>query len=392
MSTNINSEVKTQGTPSLTIVDDVTTAVNVDAQLEAAEHDHKMSPEEAKQKFMDFHAENLKSTVFFEPTIKALEAALKLHKNIILHGPGGHNKSLGVIDFLGSKGIRPYVITMGQGMNTDRLFGGIDIKTMNETGKLEYLVENSFMNHEYVIFEEMLDAMPHILEQLKDILSSGVFRNGSQFYPIKTRMIICCTNRTRSEFSKDNSLKALMERFPYEWEVKWKEYNEITYTKLFQEKLGGVDPMLPFLLQEYAKDGKIISPRIALLAAETLEELGPDYLNVIADFNEKPELLRTTIAKFTEKAGLRKVIEKVRDILTAVNQKESTLNENMSLVELEEVNTINNSLSEALKELGKIKVPDDSVATVAEITKVARVVVTNIETKINDIKTKIQKA
>jgi hypothetical protein len=38
--------------------------------------------------------------------------------------------------------------------------------------EFEYLVENSFMNHEYVVFEEMMDAPDFILEQLKDILSS----------------------------------------------------------------------------------------------------------------------------------------------------------------------------------------------------------------------------
>jgi hypothetical protein len=56
------------------------------------------------------------------------------------------------------------------------------------------------MNHEYVVFEEMMDAPDFILEQLKDILSSGEFRNGTQVYPIKTRFIVCNTNKTRRIF------------------------------------------------------------------------------------------------------------------------------------------------------------------------------------------------
>jgi hypothetical protein len=61
---------------------------------------------------------------------------------------------------------------MGAGMNADRLFGGLDINKFHDEGVLEYLLDNSFMNHEYVVFEEMMDAPDFILEQLKDILSS----------------------------------------------------------------------------------------------------------------------------------------------------------------------------------------------------------------------------
>src|SRR4029078_3038105 len=114
---------------------------------------------------------------------------------------------------------------MGSGTTTDKLFGGLDLKLFNEEGKIQYLVENSFMNDEFVIFEELFDAPDYILEQLKDILSSGVFRNGTQVFPIKTKLIICCTNKTREQFSKNDSLKALMERFPLEHEVKWDSYN-----------------------------------------------------------------------------------------------------------------------------------------------------------------------
>jgi hypothetical protein len=59
---------------------------------------------------------------------------------------------------------------MGAGMNADRLFGGLDINKFHDEGVL-YLLDNSFMNHEYVVFE-MMDAPDFILEQLKDILSS----------------------------------------------------------------------------------------------------------------------------------------------------------------------------------------------------------------------------
>jgi hypothetical protein len=44
------------------------------------------------------------------------------------------------------------------------------------------------MNHEYVVFEEMMDAPDFILEQLK-IFFLQEFRNGTQVYPIKLDLL-----------------------------------------------------------------------------------------------------------------------------------------------------------------------------------------------------------
>ena len=238
--------------------------------------------------------------VFMDKTVNVLNVGYSTRKNVVLYGPGGHGKSEITLDFLKAKGIDPYIITMGTGMTTDRLFGGLDIPTFEKTGKIEYLVENSFMNHEYVVFEEMFDAPDFILEQLKDILSSGVFRNGTQIYPINTKFIICCTNRTRDEFSKNMSLKALMERFPLELNVVWDNYTEISYNKLLESKFGEgeVDPVIPYLLQEYAKNGVTISPRVAVTAYQVYDECGPDSLSFIAEFAKKPSLIAEAIKKF----------------------------------------------------------------------------------------------
>lgn len=186
--------------------------------------------------------------VYVEKVIKALEVAFETKKNILLYGPGGFSKSTLTIDFLLDKGIEPFVLTLGKGMTIDRLFGGLNLKKFQEEGKIEYLVENSFMNYEYVIFEEMFDAPDYILEQLKDVLSSKVLRNGTQFFPLKTKFIIANTNHTRTEYSKSNrSLLALMERFPLEIEVQWLNYNEITYSNLLNSVKGTVNPMLTYV-------------------------------------------------------------------------------------------------------------------------------------------------
>lgn len=212
----------------------------------------------------------------------------------------GHGKSEITVEFFYDKGINPYVITMGTGMTTDRLFGGMNIPLFEEFGKIEYLVENSFMNHEYVIFEELFDAPDFILEQLKDILSSGVFRNGSQVFPIRTKFIVGNTNKTREEFSKNDSLKALMERFPLELNVIWDNYTEVAYNTLLESRFGKdkVNPIIPFLLQEYTRNNITISPRIALDAYGIYEECGPDALMFIAEFARNKDLIGKTLKNY----------------------------------------------------------------------------------------------
>lgn len=261
--------------------------------------------------------------VFMNKTESILEIGFSVGKNVVLFGPGGHGKSEITMEFFKEKGISPFVVTMGTGMTTDRLFGGLDLTHFDTggSGKIEYLVENSFMNHEYVIFEEMMDAPDFILEQLKDILSSGYFRNGTQIFPIKTKFIVCCTNRTREEFSKNMSLKALMERFPLELNVIWDTYNEITYFKLLVSKFGDkIDPIIPYLLQAYAEAGHVISPRIAVVAYDIYKKHGPDSLSFVAEFNKKPELIADTIKKYESTLKFRETSAEIQYLINELEQ------------------------------------------------------------------------
>jgi len=306
--------------------------------------------------------------VFMDKTVNVLNVGFSTRKNVVLYGPGGHGKSEITLDFLKAKGINPYIITMGTGMTTDRLFGGLDIPTFEKTGKIEYLVENSFMNHEYVVFEEMFDAPDFILEQLKDILSSGVFRNGTQIFPINTKFIICCTNRTRDEFSKNMSLKALMERFPLELNVIWDNYTEISYNKLLESKFGEgeVDPVIPYLLQEYAKNGVTISPRVAVTAYQIYDECGPEALSFIAEFAKKPSLIAEAIKKFESTI-------KFRDLSGAITYSIETL-QTLPLTTREDEKMYKSTLSELNNQITDIKgltVGDDVVSMHTQLVKAA---------------------
>ena len=260
----------------------------------------------------------LDNYVFMDKVQSVLDVGMKTDKNVVLYGPGGHGKSEYTIEYFYEKNINPFVITFGSGMTPDRLFGGLNIQAYEETGKIEYLVENSFMNHEFVIFEEMMDGADHMLEQLKDILSSGQFRNGTQIFNIKTRFIVACTNKSRDEFMKNPSLKALMERFPLELNVIWDNYTEASYLTLLEKRYdkGNVDPIIPFLLQEYSRNGIVISPRIALDCYEIFEECGPDALIFIAEFARKPTLINEALAKFASTIEFKKLGSDIEFLVT----------------------------------------------------------------------------
>jgi MoxR-like ATPase len=306
------------------------------------------------------------SFVFMEKTSKILEIGFSTNKNLVLYGPGGHGKSEITSAFFADRGIEPYVITMGTGMTTDRMFGGLDIPTFNATGKIEYLVENSFMNHEYVVFEEMFDAPDFILEQLKDILSSGVFRNGTQVFNIKTKFIVCCTNRTREEFSKNMSLKALMERFPLELNVIWDNYTDIAYNKLLEERFGegNVDPIIPFILQEYAKSGIVISPRVAITAYSIFEEHGPESLGFIAEFAKKPSIIANSLKSFEAQAKMRESAQKLVEFCSLLD-----LNPLSTSDELGSFTTTLDEYKALVIEFKNLKISDDLASPHSELFK-----------------------
>jgi len=304
--------------------------------------------------------------VYVDKPKQALELSYLTGENIILYGKGGHAKSELVEWFLDTKGQTPFIKTMGAGTTTDSLFGGIDIKHFNETGELNYLVENSFMNSEYVILEELMDAPDYILEQLKDIITSKKFRNGGQVFHIKTKLIICCTNRTRDEFSKNDSLKALMERFPLEIKVEWDSYNRTTYGFMFQSLFGKNYKTLEYILEKLAQASCVVSPRTAVKTAKILEANGGDYscLEFIADFAGKNSaMVKAEIAKYKNVEVIEKIIDNVKVMMKDVDSiKLDTLDN------IKQVKTLLRSIDTETKALKVKKVDDDLMKTITAST------------------------
>lgn len=173
--------------------------------------------------------------------VDALYPGIMLSENVLLYGRGGHGKSEMTECFLkkalelGLISEEPFVQALGEGLTEEALFGGLEMKNFLETGKYEYLVENSFMNHEVVVFEELFDAPAPILLSLKDIITSGYFRKGNQKFKIRTKVIIGLTNKSKEDFSEDDSLEAFVQRFHVTKKVEWESYSKRDFTNLFEK-------------------------------------------------------------------------------------------------------------------------------------------------------------
>lgn len=196
--------------------------------------------------------------------------------NVLLWGPGGHGKSDMVMTALRQLGYGDeeiFLQSFGEGMSEDRLWGGPNIAKLDVC--LEYDTDRSFLPYEVVVLEEILDASSQALLPLKDVLTRRTFMNGSTQVPMKSRVIIACTNKDPRQFAKDSdAIKALLERFPLQLEVRWPSYEQADYESLFtksnpdanshKRKLHRIYAHVIANLNDDREDGFQVSPRIAL--------------------------------------------------------------------------------------------------------------------------------
>jgi len=260
--------------------------------------------------------------IYMDETLEGLEIAFQRKENIILWGSGGYGKSDVAQYFFRMKGIEPFIKTMGNGATIDSLLGGFNIKSFTESGKMEYLLEESFLNHKYVILEELFDAPDYVLEELKDILSRGEVRNGNQVFKIKTEYIICCTNKKSSDFAKNTSLKALIERFKYSVNVKWESNDGEAYRKFFSHVFGETDEFIEILCNSHHKNNKTISPRIAKEVFISFKQFGLPALKFINELDSK--LLISNSTNFANVKMLKDLQEKFKKA-TTIQEKEEII-------------------------------------------------------------------
>jgi hypothetical protein len=108
----------------------------------------------------------------------------------------------------------------------------------------------------------------------------------------------------------------------------------------------------------------VISPRIAIKAAKIIAQCGPDSLNFVADFSGKPDILKTSIAKFKSIFEINELITKLTDIKNNFDTAELT-----TLQDVKTAMAINKSMHSAITKLKAIKADDTLVQTTSEAVK-----------------------
>lgn len=222
--------------------------------------------------------------IYSDDVVDVLIAAIESGRNALLWGRGGHGKSeitelvLNKLYEAGHLKELPFIQAFGDGLTTEKLFGGMNIKKYKEHGVIEYLPENSFMNHEIVVFEEIFDAPANLLLELKDIMTSKKFRQGTEVFDVKTKVYIGLTNKSKEEFAdKDDSLKALAERFALTLKVEWNKYTAKDFRLLFKKVFGDnyyadnqgkLDTLASIAEMNNTEGTSFISPRTAVAAAD----------------------------------------------------------------------------------------------------------------------------
>jgi|AGTN01.1.fsa_nt_gi hypothetical protein len=187
----------------------------------------------------EFHKAMADKFVGFDEFSRLMAVSMVTGRNLIAFGPGGHAKSEGVkyaLRLVSDQAADTYVQSCGEGMTEERLYGGVDLKALEEEHVLQFNAEHSFLMARWVVFEEMLDMPDAAALSLRDTLTAKELRNGRQRETMRTESIFALTNREpREKAGLDPSYKALLERFPLQIRVGWSSYTGKDYLRLFEK-------------------------------------------------------------------------------------------------------------------------------------------------------------
>ena len=308
-------------------------------------------------------------------------------ENIIMFGPGGYGKSDAALLFhkyLVKKGhvkSKPFIMSFGQGMTEEKLLGGIDMKEFQSSGEIKYLLQNAFINNEVVIFEELWDAFPAVLLILKDILQSRCVRMGNQVVPIKTKIVIACTNRSREEVVEDASTEALMQRFLFEKEVKWEKHTPNDYVRALKNATSNFNSKIANLVATICAasntEDYCISPRTCGKAYKSA------LINGIRSLSGMHGLSKG-LAEYKE---IRAAEEKVKNANDEIRNCISVINNNIdklkSIRSFRHFAPVYKEMYEACMKLDDLSVPDDVVEKKNDVRRQARKVISSLSSHVN---------
>lgn len=293
-------------------------------------------------------AENYIRTNFFKAdgaiqrlkSFVVMNEALPRSGNAILHGPGGYGKTEMGYNFIKmATGCEPFVVNMNQATTSAEIFGGTDLEKFSRGEGIHYLLDNSFMNHEWVIFEEGLEPRPRVLSALKHIITSGIFAApGVLATPIKTKGILIVTNIDTTEFKESLDTEAFLERFPIQYRVDWGHLDNYMRFQASLDVINKFDPNKLIddrtrrMLAEHFS-GRKQSPRMisravqALTATTQAHQLSRVDQNVL---NEVSTIFGFATGDFSEKIENDRIEHEINQARSSYNSLFKTLRENVT--------------------------------------------------------------
>ncbi len=270
-----------------------------------------------------------------------LAMALRNGENVILWGPGGQAKSELVEHVLTALNLSPFAKIQSCDIGTEvaSLLGGINFKALNDKGQLEYALETSIFGKEIAVLEELFDASPEVLASLKNALTAKMVYTENTEFPVRTRSIIACTNRSPDEIAQlGESYRALIDRFPLQAEVKWPSYQSDDYMAMFLKRGYAATAQVQKIADIIAKAGskdKPITPRTAMKAlkfavdhAQMRGKSGIDAEAVYA-LRHIPEI--RDVAQSSLKTWLREMqVQELRNSIDSFSEKLSLIVDGIS--------------------------------------------------------------
>lgn len=180
----------------------------------------------------------LRGFVQSEEPAEALKLGLASGRNVLFHGVGGYGKSEmtnAVLANAIATDVRVWKSQLHVESTISSLYGGIDMKTLRESGEERYRVKWSLLTSDVAVLEEMLDAPASVLASLKTLFTEGALLNGGQRVESQCKLAIALTNKTPDEIAQlGRSEAATLERFPIQLEVSWKQDNADARLKLYK--------------------------------------------------------------------------------------------------------------------------------------------------------------
>lgn len=319
-----------------------------------------------------------KKFVFAQDMVDGINAAVETGKNILLYGPGGHAKSAVAEAVLRCLSKEVYVKAFGIGSKVEDVLGHVNVNAlMNQKGSPRiYNHENSFMNNEYAIFEELFDAPPSVIEMFKDVITRGAYCvGGTVCYQSRCKVIIACTNHNPKEWanapgltdSQKSSRKALLERFPFHVKVDWPNYGAMEYAAMFKSVFEAKYPqpkqmVVAEIASKSTRNNYFISPRTAI---HLLQAYCTSGINSLKYMGIDPDVLQYYIGQEKEIEKDLQILEKLEPVMAGVKRLRTKIEGSTDVLELLQLNLIAEKYEErvrdvragqhALKHLGELR-------------------------------------